>query len=62
MFTTTIDEFKTQQAELHRQAAEYRLAKSLERPNPISRKVFNSLGRLLISSGQQLVNRYQPVH
>ena len=34
MFTTNLDTFKLQEKELHRQAVQYRLAKSF-RPNPI---------------------------
>ena len=36
MFTTNLAQFKTQQEELHRRAAHYRLVKSLETPRDSS--------------------------
>jgi hypothetical protein len=62
MFTANIQDIKIRQAELHRQAAEYRLAQSLKRSNPWITNVFSMAGKLLIVSGQQLVNRYQPAN
>ena len=59
MFSTSLIEFETRQKELHRQAAEYRLVKSLKESNPWIQNVFSAVGRLMIASGQQLVNRYQ---
>ena len=56
MFTTNLETFKTQEKELHREAAQYRLTKSLEQNNPLVNKFYESLGRMLILSGQQLIN------
>jgi len=56
MFTTSLGIFKTQEKELHRQAAQHRLAKSLEQNNSLANKFFESLGQILILSGQQLIN------
>jgi hypothetical protein len=62
MFGTNLDEFKTQQAELHRRAEHYRLVKSLERPNPLFSKLQSELGRMLIRSGETLISRTQAAH
>jgi hypothetical protein len=56
MFTTNLETFKTQEKELHRQAAQYRLTRSLEKKNPLVNRFYESLGRMLILSGQQLIN------
>lgn len=56
MFTTNLETFKTQEKELHRQAAQYRLTRSLEKNNPLVKRFYESLGRILILSGQQLIN------
>ena len=57
MFTTNLDAFKTQEKELHRKAAQYRLTRSLEQNNILVNRFYESLGRvLLILSGQQLIN------
>ena len=56
MFTTNLVTFKLQEKELHRQAAQYRLVRSLEQPNPFFTRISASLGRRLILSGQQLIN------
>ena len=56
MFTTNLDTFKTQERELHRQAVQYRLVKSFEQHNPFLARISESLGRMLILSGQQLIN------
>ena len=56
MYTTNLDTFKTQEKELHRQAAQYRLAISLEQKNSLVNRFYKSLGRMLILSGQQLLN------
>ena len=56
MLTTTLDTFKMQEKELHRRAEEYRLAKSLEQKDTLVSKFSESLGRMLILSGQQLIN------
>lgn len=57
MFTTNLDTFKTQEKELHRQAAQYRLVRSLDRNNTLVNRISESLGRMLIFSGQQLINQ-----
>ncbi len=62
MFTGSYSEFITNQNELHRRAAHHRLVKSLEKPNPWLTLIFTSLGRLLVVSGQQIINRYQTAH
>ena len=56
MFTTHLETFKIQEKELHREAAQYRLTKSLEQNNTLVNKFYESLGRMLILSGQQLIN------
>jgi len=56
MFITNLDVFKVQEKELHRQADQYRLARSLGQRNRIAARVYESLGRMLIQSGQQLVD------
>jgi hypothetical protein len=56
MFTINLDTFKTQEKELHRQAEQYRLVKSLEGQNSLTSRLSESLGRMLILSGQQLIN------
>jgi hypothetical protein len=56
MFTTNLETFKTQEKELHRKAAQYRLTRSLEQNNTLVNKFYESLGRVLILSGQQLIN------
>ena len=59
MLGTSILEYETRRNELYRQAAEYRLVKSLKDPNPWSQKLLSKVGKLMMESGQQLVNRYQ---
>lgn len=59
MFTAHYQEFKTQQQELHRQAAQYRLVRSLDKNSHFYTKIAGALGRLLIQSGQQLLNKAQ---
>ena len=56
MFTTYLETFKTQEKELHQRAAQYRLVKSLEQNNPLVNRFYKLLGRMLILSGQQLIN------
>ncbi len=56
MFTTNLEIFKTQEKELHHQAAQYRLARSLVQKKPLISRVYGSLGRILVLSGQQLIN------
>jgi hypothetical protein len=59
MFSTNLLEFETRKNELHRQAAEYRLVKSATEPNPMPQKVLSMVGKLMISSGQQLVRNHR---
>jgi len=56
MFTTNLETFKTREKELHRKAAQYRLMKSLEQNTTLVNKFYESLGLMLILSGQQLIN------
>lgn len=58
MFTSHLDVFKTEQKVLHRQAAEYRLARSLARPAPWAARIYLAAGRTLIASGQELKKHY----
>ena len=59
MFTTNLETFKTREKELHRKAAHYRLTKSLEQNTTLVNKFYESLGRMMIFSGQQLINNTQ---
>jgi hypothetical protein len=55
MFTANLNEYKTRQNELIRQAEHYRLVKSLQQEiSPLSRFV-KALGRVLVDSGRQLL-------
>jgi hypothetical protein len=56
MYTTNLETFKTQENELHRQASRYRLARSINQNKPLVNRISESLGRILILSGQQLIN------
>ena len=62
MFTTNIHDINNQREELHKQAAEYRLARSLKKSNSRTANVFSVKGKVLTAAGQQLVKRYQPAH
>ena len=62
MYTTNLVEFNTQQTELHKRAEFYRLVKSLDKPNPVIGRIVNTLGKLMIQSGQHLINRVQTAH
>jgi len=55
MFTTTLAEFKTTQNELHRQAAHYRLLRSLEQSRPLTSRLIITFGQLLVKSGRELL-------
>jgi hypothetical protein len=55
MFTANIDNFKVQQNELHRQAAHYRLVKSLERGESFTGRLAAAVGKLMIASGRGLL-------
>ncbi len=56
MFSTYLETFKTQEKELLRQASHDRLVRSLEQNNSLTHKIYKSLGRMLILSGQYLLN------
>ena len=56
MFTTNLETFKTQEKELHHQAVQYRLVRSLVQKKSLISRVYGSLGRILVLSGQQLIN------
>ena len=62
MFTANLAEYKIKQNELHSQADNYRLVKSLEKNNPVVSRIANAIGRNLIHSGQQLISRTQTGH
>ena len=59
MFSTSLLEFEARRNELHRQAAEYRLIKSLRNSNPWIRKALSTAGRLMVEAGQQLTRNHQ---
>ena len=54
MFTTNLAQFKIEQEELHRQAAHYRLVKSIEASRSIKSWVINLIASLSGNSGQQI--------
>jgi len=56
MYTTNLETFKNQEKELHRQAAQIRLSRSLEQNSTLANRIYGSLGRMLILTGQQLIN------
>ena len=57
MYTTSLETFKTQEKELHHQATQYRLTRTLEQKNSLISGIYGSLGRMLVLSGQQLINQ-----
>ena len=61
MFPTNLDLFKTQEKELHRRAAHYRLVRSLEKPYRWV-DIYAAIGRMMIIAGQNLENRTQAAH
>jgi hypothetical protein len=62
MFSTSLLEFETKKNELHRQAEDYRLAKSLGRSNAWIEKLLTAVGKMMVESGQQLVRNHQSAH
>ena len=62
MFITNIHDINNRLEELHKQAAEYRLARSLKKSNSRTTSGFSIKGKVLTAAGQQLVKRYQPAH
>jgi len=59
MFTTNYQQFKMYQKDLHQQAAQYRLVNSFNKANPWISTLLTAIGRVLVVSGQQIINRYQ---
>jgi hypothetical protein len=55
MFTANLIEFQTQQIELHKQAENIRLVKSLQKHNAVISKFINAAGKMLVQTGQQLI-------
>ena len=55
-------EIEYKQAEFHKQAEQYRLIKSLKKSTPARFKIINAIGRLLIQSGQLLINHTQTAY
>lgn len=62
MFTSNLDSFMVHQEELHRQAALYRLAKSVEKSPRRLEKFYAMLGNALIVIGEQLLSRTQAAY
>lgn len=62
MFPTHLEDFKTQQEELHRRAARHHQARSLSKPSRWTEKIYTTVGQTLIMIGQQLLNRTQAAH
>ncbi len=56
MYTTNLETFKSQEKELHHQATHYRLTRALEQKKSLISRIYGSLGRMLVLSGQQLIN------
>jgi hypothetical protein len=57
MFTTDLTLYHTQVKELHRQAAQYRLVRKVQKPDLQAHKLTVSAGQRLIQSGEQLISR-----
>lgn len=55
MFTTHLITFKSQEKELHQQAAQYRLVKTLDRNNSLANRFYESLGKMMIFSGEEVL-------
>jgi hypothetical protein len=62
MFTTYYYQFKIQRAELYRQADHYRTLKLIRKPDPRVSGAISALGRMLESSGQELIARTKALH
>jgi hypothetical protein len=62
MFTTDLEIFKTQQLELHRRAAHFRLVRSLEKTTSPMIGITTALGTALVVLGQSLLKRTQAAH
>lgn len=61
MYTTDLEVFKTQQQELHRRAAHYRLLRSLQKTTSPLAKLSNAVGSALILLGQEMIRRAETV-
>lgn len=57
MFTADLIELKATQTELQRQAEHYRLLKSIRQASPLASRIAGAVGRMLVSSGQQLAGQ-----
>jgi len=57
MFTVNLEAFKIQEKELHRQAVEYHLIRTLDGNKPLASRISEFLGKVLIHTGQQLINQ-----
>lgn len=62
MYITDLEVFKTQQQEIHRRAAHYRLVRSLEKKSSPMISFYAALGNALIVLGQSLLERTQVAH
>ena len=62
MFTTNLVEFKTRQTELHQQAENYRLVRTLEQSNSLISRFVLTVGKVLVNSGQQLLTLSEAAH
>lgn len=57
MFTANLETFKIREKELHRQANQYRIIRSLEANNSLTRSISEYLGKILMHTAQHLINR-----
>ena len=62
MFRTDLDSLKIQQKELHRQAANFRLVNSVEKPSRRSGRIYGAIGNALVVIGQHLLSRAQAAY
>ena len=54
MFTTNLEQFKTQQEELHRRAANYRLVNSIQASRSINSWLLNLVASLIGNAGKRI--------
>jgi hypothetical protein len=59
MFSASLLEYETRNNELQRQAEEYRLVKSLGKPQSWTRALLSTIGTLMMETGQQLTGHSQ---
>lgn len=62
MFPSHLEDFKTQQAELHRRAAAYHQLRSVNKTPRWMEKIYTTVGQTLIMIGQQMLSRTQAAH